>query len=87
MAREEIFLDWESGEVHCIRGTLVAHASANVEVKEHLVITDARALYDMMKQGAGVRSKEPNATLTTAELRQILVLGLQTRWTPHNFWC
>ena len=59
-----------------VHGTLVANASANAELKKHLVITDAKSLYDVMKQGAGVRSKEPRVTLMAAELRQgISALG------------
>ena len=78
-------MDWENGKTHSVHGTLVVNASANTELRKHLVIADAKSLYDMMKQGAGVRSKEPRVTLMAAELRQgISALGLQARWTPHN---
>ena len=63
-------LDWENGKTHSVHGTLLANASANAELKKHLGVTDAKSLYDVMKQGAGVRSKEPRVTLMAAELRQ-----------------
>eukprot|EP00971_Amphidinium_carterae_P331541 6465172-Amphidinium_carterae.1 len=74
---------WESGNMMDCTGVLMARDVTNKDLKSHLVITDAKSLYDGLRKDA--RSREPKISLTIAELKQGLnLMNMAVRWLPHN---
>eukprot|EP00971_Amphidinium_carterae_P259053 5141091-Amphidinium_carterae.1 len=74
---------WEKGVMTDSTGIIMARSSVSNDLKQHLVITDAKSLYDGLRKDA--RSKEPKISLTIAELKQGLnLLNMSVRWLPHN---
>eukprot|EP00971_Amphidinium_carterae_P097609 1931559-Amphidinium_carterae.1 len=74
---------WECGTMMDCTGVLMARENTNRDLKGHLVITDAKSLYDGLRKDA--RSGEPKISLTIAELKQGLnMLNMAVRWLPHN---
>eukprot|EP00971_Amphidinium_carterae_P007074 139957-Amphidinium_carterae.6 len=74
---------WECGAMIDCTGVLMARENANKDLKGHLVITDAKSLYDGLRKD--VRNREPKISLTIAELNQGLnMMNMAVRWLPRN---
>eukprot|EP00971_Amphidinium_carterae_P242816 4821320-Amphidinium_carterae.1 len=74
---------WEAGFARDLSGMLLAHSSSHDHLQQSICVTDAKSLYDSLRQH--VRGREPRLAVTVAELRQGLgLLNMSVRWIPHN---
>eukprot|EP00971_Amphidinium_carterae_P184570 3664434-Amphidinium_carterae.1 len=65
------------------QGTVIARDSTSDALKENVVVTDAKSLFDGLKRDA--RGKEPRVGLAVAELKQgMSLMGMKVRWIPHG---
>ena len=87
--RKTILRDWESSSSESsartvVRGALIVRNSTDDKLKQNIVVTDAKALYDALDRQC-LRAKEKQVALVTAEIKQVMaVAGLVPRWIPHN---
>eukprot|EP00971_Amphidinium_carterae_P350045 6491357-Amphidinium_carterae.1 len=76
---------WNRGEVLDLNGVMLVRDQVAEALRRHLIITDAKSLFDSIKCDAGSKGKEPRISLATAEAREgMSMLGLKPRWCPHN---
>ena len=56
------------------------------KLKQNIVVTDAKALYDALHRQC-LKAKEKQVALVTAEIKQVMaVAGLVARWIPTTSW-
>eukprot|EP00971_Amphidinium_carterae_P007068 139930-Amphidinium_carterae.1 len=74
---------WEQGVMMSPQGSIIARNTSSDTLKERVVVTDAKSLFDGLKRDA--RGKEPRVGLAVAELKQgMSLMGLTVRWIPHG---
>ena len=74
---------WEQGTARHPDGSIILRHSLDETLKRHLVITDAKSLYDSLRGQA--KGKEPRVAIAIGEIKQgMAMLGLRARWIPHN---
>ena len=63
---------------------MIVRNSTDDTLKQNIVVTDAKALYDALDRQC-LRAKEKQAALVPADIKQVMaVAGLVPRWIPHN---
>eukprot|EP00971_Amphidinium_carterae_P050164 988697-Amphidinium_carterae.1 len=74
---------WAEGPQRDASGMLILSQEGETELRKHMMVTDAKGLYDSIK--AAAKSKEPRVALAVGEIQQSLqVMGMMPRWIPHN---
>eukprot|EP00971_Amphidinium_carterae_P185882 3690253-Amphidinium_carterae.1 len=58
------------GEVLDINGVMLVRDQVAEALRRHLILTDAKSLFDSIKCEAGSKGKEPRISLSTAEARE-----------------
>eukprot|EP00971_Amphidinium_carterae_P348883 6490722-Amphidinium_carterae.1 len=78
------FQDWQRGSIVDLNGVMLIKAELPEEARRHLLLTDAKSLFDAIKKDSGSRG-DPRISLSTSEAREAMsMLGLKPRWAPHN---
>eukprot|EP00971_Amphidinium_carterae_P105402 2087248-Amphidinium_carterae.2 len=76
---------WNRGEVLDLNGVMLVRDQVAEALRRHLIIMDAKSLFDAIKCDAGSKGREPRISLATAEAREgMSMLGLKPRWCPHE---
>eukprot|EP00971_Amphidinium_carterae_P349279 6490939-Amphidinium_carterae.1 len=84
MGRQRLY-QWSTGQALDFKGNLIARDSISAELRQNLVVTDAKSLYDQLGKESGMKGREPRLALAASECREgLALLGLRPRWAPHN---
>eukprot|EP00971_Amphidinium_carterae_P030535 600515-Amphidinium_carterae.1 len=83
-ARARLFA-WKAGQELDYMTHVDLPASTGEQLRENLLIVDAKSLFDGVRETAGTRGRDGRITLACAEAREgLAVLGARPRWVPHN---
>ena len=89
--RNQCLREWESSTSSApfpttVRGALVVKDNIDSKLRQNIVVTDAKALYDALERQC-LRAKEKQVALVTAEIRQVMaVAGLIPDGSPTTSW-
>ena len=74
---------WMEGQPVGNHSVLAVRADCDERLAEHLLVTDAKSLFDGLEREA--RGKEPRVAIAIGELKQSMAaIGMIPRWLPHN---